>query len=453
MDVEHLSRLQFALTIAFHYIFPPMSIGLGLIMAIMEGIYLKTRDPLYHKMTRFWVKVFGLIFAVGVATGIVMEFQFGTNWSAYSRFVGDVFGSALAAEGVFAFFLESGFLAILLFGWDKVSPRMHFLSTVLVALGATFSALWIVVANSWQQTPAGYHLVGEGLKARAEITDFWALVFNPSSMDRLSHVLSAAWQTGAFFVLSISAYYLLKKRHEEFARASIKIALVVALVASLLQLATGHSSAIGVSQYQPAKLAAFEGHYPAAAPAGMYLFGWVDEKEGKTSGIQIPGMLSWMVHWDASKSVTGLNAFKPEDRPPINLVFQSYHVMVAIGMGLIGLALLGIFFWWRGTLFTKRWLLGLFVISVLGPHLANQLGWLSAEVGRQPWIVYGLLRTSQGFSPTVAASHVLASLILFSLIYLLLFVMFIFLLDRKIKHGPIDDPIDDGEQPAGRQRA
>jgi cytochrome d ubiquinol oxidase subunit I len=218
MDLLMLSRVQFGLTIGFHYIFPPLSIGLGLILVFMEGMYLKTKNPLYHQMTRFWVKVFGLIFALGVATGIVMEFQFGTNWSTYSRYVGDVFGSALAAEGIFAFFLESGFLAILLFGWNRVSPTVHFLSTIMVCLGAHFSAVWIVVANSWQQTPAGHHIVGEGMSARAEIVDFGAMVFNPSSVDRIWHVYMGAWQAGAFFVLSVAAYYLLKNRHAAFAQ-------------------------------------------------------------------------------------------------------------------------------------------------------------------------------------------------------------------------------------------
>ena len=207
MDVEVLARLQFAFTIAFHYIYPPLSIGLGVLLVMMEGMYLWTKDPLYERMTKFWVKIFALTFAIGVATGIVMEFEFGTNWATYSRYVGDVFGSALAAEGIFAFFLESGFLALLVFGWDKVGPRTHFFATVMVALGAMFSAVWIVVANSWQQTPAGYHVVGEGIEARAEIVDFWAKVFNPSSVDRLCHVLSGAWLAGAFLVISVSAYF------------------------------------------------------------------------------------------------------------------------------------------------------------------------------------------------------------------------------------------------------
>ena len=443
MDILILSRIQFALTIMFHYIYPPMSIGLGLIIVIMESMYMITKKPLYHQMTKFWVKMFGLNFAIGVATGIVMEFEFGTNWSTYSRYVGDVFGSALAAEGVFAFFLESGFLAILLFGWDKVSPLMHWVAALLVCLGAHFSAVWIVVAGSWMQTPAGYHIVGEGIHARAEITDFWAMVFNPSSMERLSHVLIAAWSTGAFFILSVSAYYLLKKRHVEFAKISMRIALIVALIATVAQLITGRISAEGVAQRQPTKLAAMEGHYPANEPADLYLFGYVDEKAREVQyGIKIPGMLSFMIHGDNKAPVQGINAFKKEDMPPVNIVFQAYHVMVAIGVFLILLTVVCLVYLWRGRLFETTWLLRILVPSVLLPQIANQLGWMAAEVGRQPWIVWGLLRTSEGLSKAVKANQVMTSLVMFTVIYLLLFVLYIFLFDSKIKHGPEDGSAD-----------
>lgn len=437
MDVEILSRIQFAFTIAFHYIYPPLSIGLGVLLVIMEGMYLKTGNKLYEMMTKFWVKIFALTFAMGVASGIVMEFEFGTNWATYSRFVGDVFGSALAAEGIFAFFLESGFLAVLVFGWNKVSPKMHFFSTIMVSFGSMLSAVWIVVANSWQQTPAGFHIVGEGINARAEITDFWAMVFNPSSMERLAHVLSGAWLAGAFMVLSVSAYYMLRKKHIEFAMSSFKIALGLALFASLFQLFTGHKSAVGISQTQPAKLAAFEAHYDSMGIGDLYFFGWVNDKNQEVKlGFKIPGMLSYLVYGDSQKPLTGLNAFKPEDRPPVNIVFQSYHLMVAIGFALITLSLIGVFLLWRGKLFEKRWILWVFVFSVLGPQIANQLGWISAEVGRQPWIVYNLMRTSEGLSKVVTANHVLFSLILFTLVYALLFVLFLYLLNEKIKHGP-----------------
>lgn len=439
MDVEILSRIQFAFTIAFHYIYPPLSIGIGIILVIMEGMYLKTKDRFYENMTKFWVKVFALTFAIGVATGIVMEFEFGTNWATYSRFVGDVFGSALAAEGIFAFFLESGFLAVLVFGWDKVGPKMHFFSTLMVSLGSMFSAVWIVVANSWQQTPAGFKIVGEGINARAEITDFWAMVFNPSSVDRLSHVISGCWLAGAFLIISVSAYYILKDRHIRFAKASIKIALVVVMIASLFQLFTGHRSAVGVSKNQPAKLAAMEAVFDDQTNAPLYLIGWVDEDNQQVDfGIAIPGMLSYLIGMDTETKVVGLNSFKPEDRPPVNIVFQTYHLMVAIGFTLIAISFLGVFFWWRGTLFKQKWLMWIFVFSVLLPQIANQIGWITAEVGRQPWIVYGLLRTSEGLSKAVEAGQVWFSLILFTIIYAGLFILFIYLLNEKIQHGPED---------------
>src|ERR1035437_7628784 len=332
MDVLTLSRIQFGATIAFHYIYPPLSIGLGVLLVVTEGLWLKTKNPVYHEMARFWTKVFALTFAIGVATGIVLEFEFGTNWATYSRYVGDVFGSALAAEGIFAFFLESGFLAVLLFGWNRVGPKVHFFATCMVCLGAHFSAVWIVVANSWMQTPAGFHLVGAGLRARAEITNFWQMVFNPSSMDRLLHVLCGAWQAGAFLVVSVSAWDLLKQRHDAFARASLRVGLVVGMAASLLQLVSGHSSGVGVAKNQPAKLAAFEGLYDTTAHAPLTLFGWVDEKaEAVKGGVGIPGLLSLLVYKDTSKPIKGLREFKPEARPPVNLSFQFYHMMVAAG--------------------------------------------------------------------------------------------------------------------------
>lgn len=445
MDVLILSRIQFAFTVAFHYIYPPLSIGLGLALVVIESLWLKTGKPIYHQMARFWTRVFALTFSIGVATGIVMEFEFGTNWSTYSRYVGDVFGSALAAEGIFAFFLESGFLAVLLFGWNKVSRGMHFFATCMVCLGAHFSSVWIIVANSWQQTPAGFHLVGEGLRARAEITDFWAMVFNPSSVERLTHSLCGAWQAGGFLILSVSAYYLLKRRHEDFARASMRVGLAIALMSSFLQLATGHKSAEGVARNQPGKLAAFEGLYKTVPQAPLYLFGWVNEKDEQVRvGLAIPSLLSWLVHGDAEKPVTGLHEFPPADRPPVNVVFQFYHLMVAIGFGLIGVSILALVYFWRGKLFETRWLLRLLVISVLGPQLANQFGWFAAEVGRQPWIVYGLLRTSDGLSKVVSAEALVGSLVLFTAIYALLFAVFVYLLDDKIRHGPDDHDLSHG---------
>jgi len=441
MDVLTLSRIQFGATISFHYIYPPLSIGLGLMLVLMEGAWLRTGNDLYHQMARFWTRVFALTFAIGVATGIVMEFEFGTNWATYSRFVGDVFGSALAAEGIFAFFLESGFLALLLFGWDKVGRKLHFFSTCMVCLGAHFSAVWIVVANSWMQTPAGYHIVGEGMHARAEVTDFWQVVFNPSMLERLSHTVCGAWCAGAFLVVSVSAWYLLKDIHVEFARKSLKFGLAVALGASLLQGATGHLSGQGVAKNQPAKLAAFEGLYETTSNAPLNVIGWVDEKNQKTHGLKIPFALSFMAHNDFHAPVTGLDAFQPEDRPPVPACFLFFHGMVGIGCAMIAIAALGFLYFRHGSLPGRRWLLWILVCSVLLPQLANQLGWFAAEVGRQPWLVYDVMKTPEGLSAVVKAHVVLASLILFTFIYFLLFAVFIYLLNDKIQHGPHEDDL------------
>lgn len=437
MSVEILSRLQFAFTIAFHYLYPPLSIGLGVVLVLLEGQYLRTGDKVWEQLTRFWIKIFALIFGIGVATGIVMEFEFGTNWATYSRYVGDIFGSALAAEGIFAFALESGFLGILIFGWNRVSPRMHFFSTIMVALGSMFSAIWIVVANSWMQTPAGYRIEDEGLRARAVVTDFWEMVFNPSSVDRLTHVILGAFLAGSFLVLSVHAWYILKGRFVEASKKAFRTALFVAVAAALAQLFSGHSSAKYVAEYQPAKLAAFEGHYDSMAVGDLYLFGFTNPETQETKGVAIPGFLSFLIHENFEKPVPGLNAFPPENRPKqVNFVFQTYHLMVAIGMALIGLTLLASFLLWRGKLFQQRWLMWIFVLAVLLPQIANQMGWYSAEVGRQPWVVYGLLRTSEALSKAVTAEQVWFSLILFTFVYALLFALFIYLLNKKIQHGP-----------------
>lgn len=439
MDVEILARLQFALTIMFHYIYPPLSIGLGLIMVIIEGIYLKTRNPTYLSMAQFWTKVFALTFAMGVATGIVMEFEFGTNWATYSRYVGDVFGSALAAEGLFAFFLESGFLALLLFGWNRIGPKMHFFSTLMVCLGAHFSAIWIVVANSWMQTPAGFHVVGEGLRARAEIVDFWAMVLNPSSIDRLTHTIIGCWLAGAFLVISVAAYYLLKRSHEDFAKNSLRIGLCVGFAAVVLQGISGDSSAKVVAKHQPAKFAAMEGLYKTEAGVPLTLFGVPDSKEETIRySVQIPKLLSFMTFFDSQAEIKGLDQVPKKDWPNVSVVFQTYHLMILMWFGMLVVSLAAIYAWWKGTLFTNTWLLRTMVLSVLFPQVGNQVGWVTAEMGRYPWIVQGLLRISEGLSKTVTANQVLGSIILFGIVYFLLFILFIYLLNEKIQHGPVE---------------
>lgn len=488
MSAETLARVQFAFTVAFHYLYPPLSIGLGIILVIMEGLWLKTGNVLFHNMARFWTRVFALTFAIGVATGIVMEFEFGTNWATYSRFVGDIFGSALAAEGIFAFFLESGFLAVLLFGWNKVGPKVHFFATCMVALGAHFSAVWIVVANSWMQTPAGYHLErmvnGKAVvlppdhavtmadlgTVRAVVDDFWAMVFNPSSIDRLTHVVLGAWMAGAFLVVSISAYYLLRGRHGEFAKASLKVGLAFAAFATVLQMISGDFSAKGVVKNQPVKLAAMEGIYETQAYAPLTLFGFANPRSEQTSGLQIPGLLSLLAWSDPAKPVVGLrqlpddaflrryhpgipdadlNALRPAYWPNVPAVFQFFHLMIVVGCALLGVVVAGMYLWMSGKLFrTDIWYvrayLWVLVFSVLGPQIANQAGWFAAEMGRQPWIVYELLKTSQALSKVVTANQIITSLILFGFVYVLLFMAFVFLLTRKIHHGP--DHHEDSEE-------
>ena len=443
-DLTMLSRVQFALTIMFHYLFPPLTIGLGGLIVSLEAMFLKTRDLQYEMAAKFWTKIFAVNFAMGVATGIVMEFEFGTNWATYSRFVGDVFGSALAAEGIFAFFLESGFLAVLVFGWDKVSPAVHFFAACMVALGAVFSSIWIVVANSWQQTPAGHKIVQTSIGPRAEISDFWVMVFNPSSVDRLLHVLIGCYILAAFFVMSISAYYILRRKHEEFARKSFTAALVLGTFMSLAALIQGDIQAKRVAVTQPAKLAAMEAHFKTGAgPTQLYAMGLPDEKNQVVKyGVAIPGMLSFLVHGNWREPVDGLDKIPRSDWPPVGLTFQAFHLMVGLGMVFIALTVLGSFFRLRGTLFEKRWLLWLFVIAIPLPYVANQVGWVTAEVGRQPWIVYGLLRTSDGLSKAVSAQQTIGSIVMFGFIYALLFIVWLYVLNDKIHHGP--DPVSPG---------
>lgn len=433
MDAVLLARLQFAMTVGFHYLFPPLTIGLAWLIAWMEWKHYKTGLDLWRRASRFWTKLFAISFAIGVATGITMEFQFGTNWANYSRYVGDIFGAPLAAEGVLAFFLESTFLGVVLFGEKRVSKRFYWFSTLMVAVGSTLSAFWIIVANSWQQTPAGFALEN----GRAVLTDFFAALFNPSTLPRYEHTIVGALITGAFFMMGLSAWLLLKKRHEDVARSSFKLALIAAAVAALAQLGTGHVHAVQVAKTQPAKLAAFEGLWETQANAPLLLFGWPDPQNERTDFmIGLPGALSFGVGFDTATKVQGLKDFAPADRPPILMSFTTFHLMVGLGMFFIGFTLLGLFLLWRGKLFDNTLYLRLAFLAVPLPFIANELGWIAAEVGRQPWIVYGLLRTQNAASPSVPAEQILISMIGFGLIYALLFGVWIFLLKHKLDAGP-----------------
>ena len=453
-DVALLSRIQFALTVAYHFIFVPLSIGLGLILAIFATKYHRSRSEADGNAMRFWVRIFTATFAIGVATGITMEFSFGTNWADYSRFVGDIFGAPLAAEALFAFFLESVFLGVLLFGRNKVSSLFYTVSAWLVWAGSCLSALWILIANSWMQTPAGAELAADGSKA--VITDFLAAAFNPSTLPRYTHVVVALLILGAFASLAVGAWYLLRGKHADFAMKTIRVGAVVGIVASCALIVTAHSSAVEVSQEQPTKLAMMEGMYDDEVPP-LYAFGWVDEETQQViTPFSIPGGTSFLATgtWDAQYQ--GLNSLAQTEKYgdmdvadlPVNLVFQSYHLMVAM-YGLIMItAILAVVFSLRGgRIRSMRWLQKLLLVSPLFPFIAIQVGWITAEVGRQPWVVYpstsgpdGVsLLTNNAISQSVSAPELLLTLTLFAAVYVFLFIGWARVISRFIERGPVGD--------------
>ena len=453
-DVVLLSRIQFALTVAYHFLFVPLSIGLGLIMAIFATKYHRSRSEQDGNAMRFWVRIFTTTFAIGVATGITMEFSFGTNWADYSRFVGDIFGAPLAAEALFAFFLESVFLGILLFGRNKVSSLFYTVSAWLVWAGSCLSALWIIIANSWMQTPAGAELAADGSKAI--ITDFLAAAFNPSTMPRYTHVVVALLIMGAFASMCVGAWYLLKGKHTDFAMKTVKIGAAVGMVASCAMIVTAHSSAVEVSQEQPTKLAMMEGMYGDEVPP-LYAFGWVDEENQQViTPFAIPGGTSFLATGTWDTEYQGLNSLAQTDKyadvdvadMPVNLVFQSYHLMVAMyGLIMLTVILALVFTLRGGRIRTMRWLQKLLVVAPLFPLIAIQVGWITAEVGRQPWVVYPstsgpdgvALLTQNAISQSVSAPELLTTLALFIAVYVFLFVGWARVISHFIKRGPVAD--------------
>ncbi|RXZ53703.1 cytochrome ubiquinol oxidase subunit I [Senegalimassilia faecalis] len=453
-DVVLLSRIQFALTVAYHFLFVPLSIGLGLIMAIFATKYHRSRSEQDGNAMRFWVRIFTTTFAIGVATGITMEFSFGTNWADYSRFVGDIFGAPLAAEALFAFFLESVFLGILLFGRNKVSSLFYTVSAWLVWAGSCLSALWIIIANSWMQTPAGAELAADGSKAI--ITDFLAAAFNPSTLPRYTHVVVALLIMGAFASMCVGAWYLLKGKHTDFAMKTVKIGAAVGMVASCAMIVTAHSSAVEVSQEQPTKLAMMEGMYGDEVPP-LYAFGWVDEENQQViTPFAIPGGTSFLATGTWDTEYQGLNSLAQTDKyadvdvanMPVNLVFQSYHLMVAMyGLIMLTVILALVFTLRGGRIRTMRWLQKLLVVAPLFPLIAIQVGWITAEVGRQPWVVYPstsgpdgvALLTQNAISQSVSAPELLTTLALFIAVYVFLFVGWARVISHFIKRGPVAD--------------
>jgi len=437
MDVLSLSRLQFAVTAAFHFLFVPLTLGLSLLVAFMETRYLRTGDTLYLKMTKFWGKLFLINFVLGVVTGITLEFQFGMNWAEFSRYVGDIFGAPLAIEATAAFFLESTFIGLWVFGWNRVSPKAHALSIWLVAIATNLSALWILLANGWMQRPVGYIL----RNGRAEMTDFGALVGNRFAWVTFAHTVLSGYVLAAFFVMGVSAYHLLRKNEVPLFRSSFRLAAAFGLVSTVLVAVSGDLNAVQVAKYQPAKLAAMESFWETRSGAPFTLFVWPDSRNEKNAFefLPVPGGLSLMAFHRRDAEVKGLAAFPRDERPPVLPVFLSFRLMVGLGLLMILLVLIGWLKGVRGRLERSPGYLKVMLFSIPLSYIAIQVGWLVTEVGRQPWIVYGVMKTSAGVSASLLPGQVVVSLIGFTLVYGLLAVVDVYLLVKYSRRGPDDD--------------
>jgi cytochrome d ubiquinol oxidase subunit I len=431
MDVLMLSRLQFAAATMFHFLFVPLTLGLSILIALMETAYVKTGDEEYKRMARFWGKIFLINFAIGVVTGITLEFQFGTNWSRYSTYVGDIFGSLLAIEATLAFFLESTFIAVWAFGWNRLSPKAHAVSIWLVAIASNLSAWWILIANSWMQHPVGFTI----RNGRAELTDFLAVITQPFAMHTIVHTLSAAYILSGFFVMSICAYHLLKKQHTTFFAKSFRMGLALALIFSIVEVVQGHMHGAEVAKVQPTKLAAMESLWETTQRAPQYLFLIPDEKNEKNlvefGGM--PGALSMLAYHSPNATVKGLKDFPKEERPPVTLSFVSFRIMIALGFLFLFLTIYG---WFRrNKLEESPGFLKIMLYAVPLPYLAAEAGWTLAEVGRQPWVVYGIMKTSDAVSP-IATSQVFVSLLAFIGVYSLLGAVAFYLIISHARKGP-----------------
>lgn len=434
-DATVLARLQFAGTVLYHFMFVPLSIGFGMILVILQTKAYKTKDSYDEALARFWVRLFAGTFAVGVATGITLEFSFGTNWADYSRFVGDIFGAPLAAEALFAFFLESVFLGVLLYGKNKVSAKFYMVSSWLVWFGSCLSALWIIIANSWMQTPAGYEVVSDGVSSKAILTDFFNAALNPSTLQRYFHVLVALFITGALVCLAIGAYYKLKNKDSQVSSKLIKIGAITGVITVILMLPAAHMQAVVVVQEQPAKLAAMEGQYQTQA-ADLSIIGWVDENNQELHAISIPGFTSFLASWDFNTEYPGLNDFPADEVPSgINAIYQVYHLMVAL-IGVIGIVVLLGLLVWRNKLTGKKWPLRIMLVGPIASILAIQMGWLTAELGRQPWIVYGELKTADAASLAVDPWMLIITLLLFLVVYTVIYIAWWKTFAKAIKEGP-----------------
>lgn len=433
-DPSFLHRLQFAFTISFHIIFPTLTIGLAAGLAFVEYLYLKTGKPLYKEIYKMWVKIFAVCFGMGVVSGIAMTYQFGTNWSVFAQKTGNIMGPLLSYEVLTAFFLESSFLGIMLFGWKRVTPKMHFASTVIVAIGTAISAFWIISANSWMQTPAGFEVDAKGI---FQPTSWMEIIFNPSFPYRLAHTLISAYLTSTFVVGGVAAYYFRKGKHLKHAQKMLDMCMIVAAILAPLQFMVGHEHGENTLEHQPTKIAAMEGHFERGTHRPLYLFGWPNnETETLDYAVGIPGLSSLIITGSPSGELPGLKDVPPTDRPPLPLVFWSFRFMIMIGVLMVFTSFLGVYYHFKRSL--EKASLYHYLCMLMGPSgiLAVLAGWFVTEVGRQPYTVYGIMRTSESFS-SIAPAHLSASLLLFILVYSFVFGAGIYYIFKLIRKGPL----------------
>jgi cytochrome bd ubiquinol oxidase subunit I len=430
-------RIHFAFTVTFHYLFPQLTMGLAPLIVVLKTLGLRRNDETYHQAARFWARIFGINFVLGVVTGVPMEFQFGTNWSHFSRFAGGVIGQTLAMEGMFAFFLESAFLGLFLYGEKRLSPRAHWWSAVAVFLGSWLSGFFIIATDAWMQHPVGFVGAPDG---SVQLSSFWELVLNPWAWWQYAHNMSGAVITGAFVMASVGAFYLLWGKFEAHARIFVRVGVVAGLIFSVLQLfPTGDGQGRMVAVHQPVTLAAMEALFVSQAGAPLIILGQPNVDEHKIDNpIEVPSALSFLTYRKWKADVQGLDAF-PSDMWPGNiaLLYYSYHIMVGLGTIFIAMMAVAAFLLWRDKLFSARWMLWILLLALPFPYIANTAGWMTAELGRQPWLVYGLMRTADGFSKMVSAGNAMFTLLGFLGMYTVLGILFLFLVHREIEHGPM----------------
>ncbi|MDB2415041.1 cytochrome ubiquinol oxidase subunit I [Rickettsiales bacterium] len=419
LDPILLARIQFAFTVSFHIVFPAFTIGLASYLAILEWRWLKTGDERFREIYKFWIKIFAVCFGMGVVSGVVMSYQFGTNWSVFSDKVANVLGPLLGYEVLTAFFLEASFLGIMLFGWGRVSPRMHFVSTCIVAVGTLISAFWILSANSWMQTPQGFEIAADG---RLMPTSWIEIIFNPSFPYRFAHMITAAYLTTAFVVGGVGSYYLWNNRHIKQARIMLGMATMMAAIVAPLQVFIGDLHGLNTLEHQPAKVAAMEGIWETEKGADLRLFAIPDqEKEMNHFEVTIPKMASIILTHDKDGQIKGLKEWKKEDRPPVAWVFWSFRIMVGLGILMVIIGLVSAIQYFRGKLFESRWLHGWWMLMMPSGFIALLAGWFVTEIGRQPWTAYGVIRTAESVSPAILGPQVAWSLLSFVVIYTLVF--------------------------------